>query len=1714
MHRDINPNNILVKMTPGGLRASVTDFGIASLLPPEGLGSGPGIEGTPIYIAPEQTGQTARRADFRCDLYSLGVTIYELLCGRPPFLGDSPAELIHAHVAALAPKITDVNPLVPNSVASVVMKLLEKEPEGRYQSGEGLAEDLRECRRRIRERDDETPFCPAMHASAHRFMLPSRVYGREPELGRLRSQFLEVMSGAFAAMAVAGPAGIGKTALMSAGLLQSTAQPFLFARGKFGESAIGTPMSGIIQILNDLSARILSGSYGSVNDWKTELTRVTSPNQAVITQLSPDWVHIFNDAEELGELPLEQADRRLLGTLEALFAALPAIGWPVVLFFDDLQWTDGLSARIIRNLVTELRPPRMFVLGAFRGSRGGSSDASDNLFANTINLAPVSDTALRELVSDFLGGSSRIEPDAVDRMLALGAGNPLFVRTALRSLVRSSEIAIPPDVTMLHASSANDLSSAVRALLSDAAYLGTQFDVRTLAAGAPPEELGDSDVENLLDEAVAAGIIEPVDSAGTYQFVHDRVRESIAELVPPERRAGLHLSIGRRLHRSLADTDREKQIVLIADQLTLGSELIEDPAEREEVASLCVTAARVGRSLGAYDSSKELAQRGIRLLPPDPWTQSYDLALALHDELAESAYLAHDFDVCERSASQVEAHVHTLLDVIRTQDALIHARIAEQRLTEASATGVALLRRLGIRIPKKPGVSHMAVALLGAKLALRGRGPEQLAALPEMKNPKTLAALRIAMAVSALSFFTAPEIMPVLGLKIVGISARGGNSAYSAFAYVFYGMIVALLGNAKLAHGFGRFGLGLVDRFNAEYLRGTIETAFYALIDHRISPIRQSIDSLWHAYENSVATGNPEFAALALVNYAAYKLFSGTELDECERVTAECMAITERLKQKRHHSDMSVLRQCTANLLGKSKDPRHLEGDFFCETTDTEKLRQAGDLETLDEMFSLRAMIRLLLGDINGAMENAEEVAAHTKRRGDIGVYPVEHFYYALIFLAAAKDAKGKLRKRYLRQSKSFQSVIRKWAESGPANHMHKWHLIEAERYRVTGRPFEAGANYEKSISGARAGSYPHDEAIACELYAHYHLEHDREEIGRLYIHEAYKAYGRWGAVIKVRDLEQKYRWLSANAPDDSRHTVAQSSESGGRTTLSLMDLSMVIEAFKVVSGEILLDRLLEKMMRLVIQTAGGQSGVLVLEEEGRPVIVASGTVTGARVETTLERCSPIGETLTLSVVDHVRKTGMTIVLDDALKSEMFGDDPYIRDKNVRSLLCIPLRHQGQAKGLIYLENNLAAGVFNPARLEIITLVASQAAISLENASLYEKLRADIDALIRAEERLRESEATARTFLNALPDAAFLVTEGGTLLDYNEAFSCSFGSTLDLRGQLIWPLLGEDGAPVREIINRAFVTSASAHADHQSGDRWYHTVVYPVGSVSTPRATAIMFDVTEQRRADEQSEQHQRQLLHADKLASIGVLVASVVHEIGSPNQAIELGGRTLQQVIPDLVTSVVESSEDSNLVFGGLPLEELRKRLLDSVNGVVEGSSRIRSIIRELMDFARASELDVNESADANAVVNSAVSLLGSYLRRMTDRVEIQLADDLPSVRGQHQKLEQVIVNILRNACHALPGRNAGIRVSTAWRQAQNEITIEVCDEGVGMEPEVLARMTEPFFTTKPVSEGTGLGLSISRRILEQVGGEIRFASMPGRGTTVSVILKPFIAV
>lgn len=1373
IHKDIKPHNILFHEDTQA--TTLIDFGIATRLTHESqrAQSLNSLEGTLAYMSPEQTGRMNRAVDHRTDLYSLGVTLYEMLTGRLPFTSQDPLELVHSHIARTPASPRELSPEVPEVVSAIVMKLLAKAAEDRYQTARGLEADLRECLRQWDTTGKIEAFPLGRQDRTGELRIPQKLYGREAELRALMAAEARAGEGAALLLMVKGHAGVGKSTLTQELQKTITCGGGHFITGKFGQLNRSMPYAGVGCAFGELCRQIVAERPKALASWKSKLERAVGQDGRVLVDIIPELALVLGPQPEVPALGPTEAQSRFHRVLQAFVRVLAEPGRPLVAFFDDLQWADPASLKLIQFLLADPESANLLVIGAYRDNEVDAAHPlllvlneiqKNGVTVEEITLGPLSLPDATQLVADTLGCDlPRAEPLAAV-VWGKTHGNPFFLGQFLATITkerllsfdarssawawdleRIQRMTVTDNVVDFMAGKIQELSPPAARLLELAACIGYQFDMSTLSilGGKPP---GETAAE--LWEALQQGLVLPLDAEYrflhlleepgadsapstfdvSYRFLHDRVEQAAYSLMDDDRRQETHLRLGRLLRARGADGLGEKALFDIIDHLNLGAARISDPAERLELARSNLTAGKRAKAAVAYEAAAGYFEAGAALLGASGWAEEHGLCFALHAELAECETLSGRSEKAEPRLVDLLERASSTLDRARICALQVFLYVTLSRFADSVRAGRAGLRLFGIDLPEteEQGAAALQAELAELQVNLAGRRIEALVDAPALADPEQRVVQELLMHL----FLSGSAVLRVLALvsvvKGVNLTLKHGHSELSARAYMLYSFAFSSGPGAREDAGaFGALALALHTK-----RREVDQTCQMMLLHgthiHLHKHIGAALPDLARGYQAGLEAGQLFYASYTCNTIVTLKLGLGHELGALRAEVAQQINVIQRAKILSAVAVQIIARQMIASLEGRIEDRRSLSDGAFDEAAFMAEVERP-DFGVVHCWYHMvKAQLALLYEDPDLALSMialAEKSAPACAGLFFAGELP---FYAGLALLASypAKDAGEQ--PQLLEAITRRQEELARLAAQCPANYLHKSLLLAAERARVEGKELEAMDLYDQAIAAAQANEFLREEALASELFAKLLFAHGRTRMARAYMSDARHAYQRWGATAKVADLTEKYPDLlhPAAVPPrfgDVRTTIAiptaTTTSKSGRG--DVVDLVAVIQAAQAFAGELVLEKLLDRLMRIVVESAGAQRGYLLLARAEQLMIEASIALDPDKVEVGLSIPAESRADLALHVVQYVARTRETVCLGDAARASRFAADPYIAGGLPRSILCLPLLHQGRLTGVLYLENTLVRDAFTSNRIELLGLLSSQAAVAVENALLY-----------------------------------------------------------------------------------------------------------------------------------------------------------------------------------------------------------------------------------------------------------------------------------------------------------------------------------------------------------------------------------------------------------
>ncbi|MBD2694685.1 AAA family ATPase [Anabaena catenula] len=1323
IHHDINPANIIIH--PQTQQVKIIDFGIATILTRETPTiCHPNIlEGTLAYISPEQTGRMNRVIDYRTDFYSLGVTFYEMLTQQLPFVATDAIELVHCHLAkqAIAPHL--INPEIPPIISQIIIKLLAKTAEERYQNAIGIQADLKECLRQLQQNDKILEFPLAQQDISDKFQISQKLYGREAEITTLKAAVERVSQGTSELILISGYSGIGKTSLVQEIYQPLTQKRGYFIAGKYDQLQRNIPYSALIQALRELIRQLLTESEAEIAAWKEKILAAVQSNGKVIVNVIPEVELIIGIQPDVPELPPKEVQNRFNIVLQNFISVFAQKQHPLVIFIDDLQWADIASLKIIESLMTQWQKKYFLLIGAYRENEVTQGHSLlltiDNIqqvgaTINDLYLMPLDIASISQLICNSLKCTQEQSLPLAKLALEKTAGNPFFLIEFLRFIynkkllnfdinkrdwkwnieeIKSAPIA--ENVVDLMTEKITALSESTQQVLKLAACIGSQFDVQTLSI---INKTSIDKTKELLWETITQGLIQPIAKDYTfiqlgffsdeikvlYKFVHDRVQQAAYSLIPEKYKPIIHPRIGNLLLNNTSTLDQENEIFSIVYHLNYGIKLIDNQQQRDELAKLNLIAGKQAKKSTAYETAWKYLTQGLELLAANRWEKQYDLTLSLYVEAAETAYLCGQFDTMDKLISVVLQRAVTLLDKVTAYEIQIFALTAQRQLLKVIQIGLVVLKELKVNISIKPTLLDIFLGVIQVKFTLLSKQIFDLKNLTKMTSPEKIAVMKILSSIGSAIYMAVPKLLPIIVLKATNLSIKYGNTTSSPISYASYGLILCgALGDIESGYKFGNLALSLLTQLNAKETAAKTIYIVSAFIQHWQEHGKQTLEPLLEGYTLGLETGDLENATYCAAQYCYNSFFVGKELSFVNSEIIKYSHAIQKFKQERNLQMLIFLNHIVSYIMHK---PGNIDDLLAEDKGISQKLLldiQAHDRTSICSFYYQKAFVNYLFDDFSQAVTNLETSEVYMDSLVGLLGAAIYNFYNSLIKLSVYPSVSKSKKKDLLKQIKINQNKMKKWARFSPMNHLHKFYLVEAEKYRVLGKNNQASDLYDRAISLAKENEYIHEAAIAYELAAKFYLSTGKELTARAYMQEARYHYQLWGAAAKVQHLETQYPQLLTINSSKSKDAKTSISISNTGSTSNL-DITTVMKASQAISGEIMLDNLLSSLMKILIENAGAQKGYLILADQEKLVIEAEGSINSEG--TTLLQPIPVDNCQILSeaIVNYVARTKEIVVLNDATNEGNFTSDNYIQAAQPKSILCVPLINQGKLISIVF----------------------------------------------------------------------------------------------------------------------------------------------------------------------------------------------------------------------------------------------------------------------------------------------------------------------------------------------------------------------------------------------------------------------------------------------
>lgn len=1328
IYKNLSPENIIV--TPDG-KPVIIDMSLATSVVSRSKTQNAAVfNGDINFISPEQTGRINRLVDHRSDLYSLGAVFYYIFSEKVPFPGVDMLEKVHAHIAINPIPLTDSIEKLPVQLSTITTKLLSKSPDTRYQSAYGLLHDLRICLDEYTLKKTITEFELQTKDFHGDLVFSNRLYGRDKEFAVLLEAFESSKSGHKEFVCVSGYSGIGKTALINELYEPVFKSHGMLVSGKFEKYQRDIPYFGFKNAIREFIHNIKALDSNEIKGWKETIELSLHPVGRVLTDLIPELDFLAGEQPELPELNGPEAQNRFNYVMLSFIKAIAVPGSPLVVFLDDVQWADSSSIQLLKVLMADSDLKNLMIVCAYRSNEVSPDHAVSHLIndlekanhrIHQLKLENLGSESVAEMLTEILQIRDSEKSDLTDIVFKKSQGNALFIQQFLKAakeegilkfdyskriwswdsekLLRQN---LGVEIEDLLNNSIERLPEKTRFILTKAACIGNSFYPGEAAkiCGIPKAEF-----RKFIKPALVGGLL--LESGDIFLFGHDKIQQVLYESIPADERVQTHLKIAELL------SEEEKTAENIFDLVfhwNNAKYLVSADAGKLNIAELNLEAGLKARNSVAFNEALQYFQNALEVLPPDHWKSYYQISIELGTHAAEASYLSGRHDLSEEYVELVVANAVNVEDKSKALIYRIRAYTAENKVIEAIETGYGLLSELGVKIPKKPGKLSIIAGLISTGILLKRKSADSIMRLPEMTDKRTIIIMDVIYGMFAPAYFAMPDFLPIGVFKMIRLTLKYGLGPKSPFCFLGYGYIhSAFLGNIVTGTKFGNIGFSLHKMLDTKAMSSTFYGIYYALTNHWTSHMPDTISGLKEGFKYGLETGDIEYTSYLAHNIIYHSLYSGISLPETLNEGISLYRQIESFNVEVTAARVNIFLQSIQDLIETPENIGTLEGEFFSEKNNKYKPEKQNHI-LFHNLYFQKMFVSLIYGKNTETWENILETEYYNESVQGSALFPLFNFY-RILAITGVYDKYPEKQSEFRRKIKIDLKKLKKYMIHSPKNFDHKYWLCMAELARVSGEIEKAQLHYFKALRKARQSRLLQDEAIAWERAGEFYLAQGQEQVGDFYINNAFLVYKRWGAAGKLNQLLNKYpRILSG--------------DSGGqiRDGADNMDLATVVKAYNAIAGEIIMSELLEKLMHIMIENAGAQRGVLIREEGAYRTVVAVLDEEDGKVEVLLDEPVQKNQRLSQTVLNFAANSKSYVVLENACETRPYNRESYIREGNIKSVICMPVIQKGKKFGYLYLENNLVTGAFTKSRISLLSILSAQAAVSLENAELYDEM--------------------------------------------------------------------------------------------------------------------------------------------------------------------------------------------------------------------------------------------------------------------------------------------------------------------------------------------------------------------------------------------------------
>jgi len=1390
LHKNINPQNILIHpqnetimltnlCTPPCLQTLYykvyNKWSTEKILP---------------YISPEQTGMTNRQMDHRSELYSLGTIFYRILTGIILFQSDNSFEILNSHFTKRPIPPCEINPDIPKAVSDIALKLLKKSPENRYQSAFSLYNEIEKCISFLHTTGEIPYFIPGENDIPQKLIISKKLYGRNQNIDIFRKVFENVRDGNSEIINVTGPSGIGKTTLILNVLYPVIKNKGYYITGKCDQLHRDIPYYPLLLAFQSLVKQILAESNNGIEIWKESILEAVGNNGQILIDVIPDIELIIGSQQECPQLESEESKNRFNMVFNNFVRIFTTSNHPLILFIDDLQWVDSATLMLLKNLITDPEIKSFFLISAYRDNEISKYHNLTTMNTdlrlmgvsiNDIHLSPLDLDDISHLIVDTLKCTSERSLSLSKLAMEYTKGNPLSVNQFLNLLYDENILTFSIDsgwtwnISKIKAFYETDnfislmgsrikmLPDNERNILEIASCIGNTFDIKTLSQII---NLQENEIITDLNKIADTGFISA--SGNMYKFTHDRIYETVYSLIPKKEKIKNHKRIGEVLLVNSNEKNIHENIFSIVNQLNNGYEQFANENENIKLTELNFKAGMKAMHSIAYESAVKYFTFGLKLLQMDSWEKYYDLTKMITLKNFECQYLLDNLKEAHILFQDIIKNSKTNLEKAELHNLNVTLLMNSGKPGMAIIMGIEGLKLLGVKIHQNPGKHELIKEKIKLKRKLFKQSINKIVTLSEMTDKNKISVMSLLMNLWMPAYSINHNLMHLISMKMVNTSLKYGNCNISSFGYISYSMVMgASEGNFKRGHELGTIALKLNNIFKNNDIRCQLNFMFGAFLAHWRNNAETDIKYLKEAYNFGSESGNVYYSRLTCIFHAGTMFIKGDNLNSVYKTALKYLDYTEKGKTIHISNALTAVIRIILQLQGKIKNTLSLSDDTFDENQFFIYLKDREVIQPFHWYCIFKARNLFIFEHYEEANKiiNIDETIIDWHFSSI--TLPEHYFIKSLILAAIYKKSSIKVKNKILKKISSLQKVLKHWADNSPENFMHKYYLVEAEKCRLMSENFRAMEFYKRSIESAKKNSYIQNEAIANELAAKFYVENNFDDFAKKYFCSARKAYHKWGALQKVRIMEDKY-------PQYLTEPLENNSEAAGKTQNKKTDeslginLTQILQVLSNKKNQIDLEVSITKFACDI--TLADKAMLLLNKNKSLKICTYVDHEMGDDIRI-LTEAATLTARLPESIINYVFNSYNYVVIHNPAADERFSNDPYFDLFQPEKILCFPLIQKGICDGIIFLEKNNSKSDFTHEQLEMLKIAANHSTILLGNMShsRIKKIQKYDHSLLKG----LDTELINNKLKDLMETKKVFMTEDLTLLMISEELSIS-----------------------------------------------------------------------------------------------------------------------------------------------------------------------------------------------------------------------------------------------------------------------------------------------------------------------------------------------------